>query len=788
MDKKKSFVDILGKKSLIFDGGTGTVLQKMGLPEGTPPEAWSIEFPEKITALHRDYLLAGADIIKTNTFGVNPLKYPDYERYILAAVECARDAVGECGKGYIAFDIGPLGKMIKPFGDLDFERAVELFSASVRVAARVGVDLILIETMNDALETKAAVLAAKECSSLPVVVTNVYDETGKLLTGASPEAMVATLEGLGVSALGANCSLGPDKLLPIARRLCAAASVPVVINPNAGLPTMVDGETVFLTDPDAFSSVMAKMAEMGVSVLGGCCGTNPEYIRKTLLATENIPYKAPVAKHRSVISSYASALYLDNCPVIIGERINPTGKHRLKEALRSGDISYILSEAIAEEEAGADALDVNVGLPEIDEKATMVRVINELQAVSTLPLQIDTGNASVMDAAMRIYGGKPLVNSVNGKASSMGAIFPLVKKYGGCLICLTLDEDGIPEDVEGRVKIAEKIASEAAKYKIGKENLVFDPLAMAVSSNPEAARVTLDTVSELNKRGYLTSLGVSNVSFGLPARDKINAAYFTMALSRGLNAAIINPHSTAMLDAYHAYLALSGKDAGFEKYISYASGTQISVAAPVGDVTLSRAIVSGLRDKAGSAAEALAQSCDAMDIVNGEIIPALREVGEGFETGKIYLPQLLMSAEAAAAAFEAVKPKLVRGGETDGKKRVILATVKGDVHDIGKNIVKTLLESYGYSVVDLGRDVSAERVAEAVEHSGIRLVGLSALMTTTVPAMEETVRLLHSKFPECKVFVGGAVITEEYAEMIGADGYGKDAMAAVHLFNGASEI
>ncbi len=794
MIKKQSIIDILGTKRLFFDGGTGTVLQKAGLEPDTPPEAWNLRFPEKITALHREYLLAGADIIKTNTFGVNSLKYENYKDYILAAMGCARAAVeGLCDK-FIAFDIGPLGKLLKPFGELDFEDAVEVFARNIRAAEGLGADLILIETMNDAFETKAAVLAAKENSSLPIFVTNVYDEGGKLLTGATPEAMAAMLEGLGVCAIGANCSLGPDKLLPVAERLCAVCSVPVIINPNAGLPVARDGGIEFDIDPDRFASYMARMASLGVSVMGGCCGTDARYIAAAVKATADVPYVAPAPKALSVISSYAEALYLGGRPILIGERINPTGKPRLKEALRSENISYILDEAISEEEAGADALDVNVGLPEINEAYMMRRVISEIQSVSALPLQIDSGSAEALEAAMRVYGGKPLVNSVNGKRESMDAVFPLVKKYGGTVVCLTMDESGIPDNAADRVKIAEKIAARAAEYGIGKESLIIDPLAMAVSSDSGAARVTLEAVEILNGKGYLTSLGVSNVSFGLPSRDKINAAYFTLALEAGLDAAIINPHSTAMLDAYRAYLALSGADENFSGYISYADSLakaqSVAVRAPSQKnenasegKTLGRAIFSGLKEQARAVARELIRVRVPLDVINGEIIPALTEVGDAFEQGRLYLPQLLMSAEAAGAAFEVVKAEIPKG--TDASScGVILATVKGDIHDIGKNIVKTLLESYGYDVLDLGRDVAPERVARAVRDSGIRLVGLSALMTTTVAAMEETVRLLHAEFKDCRVMVGGAVLNPEYAEMIGADYYAKDAMGAVRVANG----
>lgn len=789
MDKKQTILDIIKKKRIILDGGTGTVLQKMGLKSGTPPERWTFDHPEKIEKLHLEYLRCGSDVIVTNTFGVNSLKYENYEEYISAAVAIARSArekyYAEGGEGdkFVALDIGPSGKMLKPLGDLDFEDAVELFARSIRVGASAGVDLVYIETMNDSYETKAAVLAAKENSDLPIFVTNVYDESCKLMTGATPEAMVAMLEGLGVSALGANCSLGPDRLMPTVKRLLAAASVPVIVKPNAGLPIIRDGESVFDVTAEEFCGYMAEMAALGASALGGCCGTTPDYIRTMRDAVFSVPYSYPERKGITLISSYTHAVRVGKRPLLIGERINPTGKPRLKEALRTSDMSYILTEALKEEEAGCDALDVNVGLPEIDEPSMMRRAISELQAVTDLPLQIDTGDRRALEAAMRIYNGKPLVNSVNGKSESMNTVLPLVKKYGGALIALTMDESGIPDTVAGRVAIAERIAQEAEKYGIDKKELIFDPLAMAVSSDKCAARVTLQTLSELTKRGYYTSLGVSNVSFGLPAREKINCAYFVMAMEAGLSMAIINPHSSAMLDSYHAYLALSGKDESFTRYIAYADGAKenkpTAAQTPSTEMTLREAIVSGLRDISERLAREKTKDTPPTEIIDSEVIPALKRVGADFESGKIYLPSLLMSAEAAKVAFEEIKKALPKNAEKGEK--IILATVKGDIHDIGKNIVKTLLESHGYAVIDLGKDVSAEAVLAAARESGARLVGLSALMTTTVPAMEETVRLIHGELPTVKVMVGGAVLTADYADSMGADFYAADAVGAVKI-------
>ena len=779
MSKKQTIVDILKKKRLYFDGGTGTVLQGRGLRAGEPPEIFTLTHPEIIEELHREYLSAGADIIKTNTFGVNASKYENYAEYIKGALDIARRARGNDREKLIALDIGPTGRMLKPLGDLDFEDAVELFAKNIRAAEGEGADLILIETMTDIYETKAAVVAAKESSDLPIFVTVVFDESGKLLTGADVDAVVTTLEGLGISAIGVNCSLGPDKLLPIVEKMCSLSSLPVIVNPNAGLPKSVDGQTKFDISSDEFAQYMLKMAELGACVLGGCCGTTPEYIRRVRELCENAPYSYPEKKKYTKISSYTHALTVGERPLLIGERINPTGKPRLKEALRSGDLSYILSEAVAEEDDGAHALDVNVGLPEIDEVAMMRRVISEIQSVSALPLQIDSGSPEVLAAAMRIYNGKPLVNSVSGKESSMRAVFPLVKKYGGVVIALTMDEDGIPQAAERRVEIAEKILTVAGEYGLGRTDIVFDPLAMAVSADKSAASVTLTALGMLKSRGYLTSLGVSNVSFGLPARDKINSAYFTLAMDKGLDLAIINPHSRAMTDAYRAYIALAGKDCDFVEYIAYAKENADAKAAEPSDITLKKAIISGLRDKARALAYAASEMSAPLEVINNEIIPALTEVGAKFESGRAYLPELLMSAEAANAAFDELKKKMPPQN-ADGAEKIVLATVKGDIHDIGKNIVKTLLESYGFSVIDLGRDVEPGAVADAVLSSGARLVGLSALMTTTLPAMEETINLLRDRC-ECSVMVGGAVLTPEYAEKIHADYYAKDAMDGVKI-------
>ncbi len=778
--------ELIKQNRLYLDGGTGTVLQSMGLEAGTPPETWNIQNPDAVVSLHKNYFEAGSNIVATNTFGVNCKKYDDYKEIIAAAFDCAKKArEGFDGDRFIALDMGPTGRLLKPLGDLDFEEAVEIFAANVREGVKNGADLILIETMNDSLETKAAVVAAKENSDLPIFVTNVYDESAKLMTGASPFAMIAMLEGLGVDAIGMNCSLGPDKMIPIVEEFEKYSSTPVIVKPNAGLPVIRDGRTVFDKTAEEFSDICKILAEKGALILGGCCGTNPEYIRLLVEKTKDLPFALPTQKNVTAVSSYTHAVEIGNLPVLIGERINPTGKAKLKEALRTGDMNYILTEAVRQDEKGVHILDVNVGLPEIDEPSVMKRVVEELQAVTDTPLQIDSSDPEALERAMRIYNGKPLINSVNGKTESMEAVFPLVKKYGGVLIALTLDENGIPETADGRVAIAERIAECAEKYGIKKKDIVVDPLALTVSSDKDSALVTLEAIRKLRQKGFYTSLGVSNISFGLPSRETINSAFFTMALYDGLNCAIMNPFSKGMTDSYRAYLALSGLDEGFEGYIGYAASFD-GVDAPKSPSSvqtedgLESAIVKGLREKSRELAKQLCKNENPLDIINGRIIPALNTVGKAFEEKTLFLPQLLMSAESASAAFDEIKAVMPKAGG-DSARKVILATVKGDIHDIGKNIVKVLLESYGFTVYDLGRDVAPETVLEAADKYDCNLVGLSALMTTTVPAMEETVKLLRNKRPSARVMVGGAVLTKEYADMIGADFYGKDAMESVKI-------
>ena len=779
------FIERLGKEWLFFDGGMGSILQERGLAAGELPETWNITRPEEIQSIHRAYLDAGSDIINTNTFGANALKFPDNLREIVeAAVSNAKEARRQSGRedAYIALDLGPTGRLLQPMGDLPFEQAVELFGEVVRIGAAAGVDLVLIETMSDSYELKAAVLAAKENCVLPVLATVIFDENGKMLTGGTVDSVAAMLEGLRVDALGVNCGLGPKQMLPIVKRLTEVSSLPVIVNPNAGLPRSENGKTVYDIDADEFAALMGEIADLGVQVLGGCCGTTPAHIRK-MIETCKGHYFVPVEpKHRTVVSSFSQAVEIGQKPVIIGERINPTGKSKFKAALRENNIEYILSEGLAQEDNGAHILDVNVGMPEIDEPAMMERVVTRLQGVTALPLQIDTSDTAAMERGMRLYNGKPMINSVSGKRESMEAVFPLVKKYGGVVVGLTLDENGIPDSAEGRVQIAKKIYDTAVQYGIGKEDIVIDGLAMTISSDSRSALVTLETLRRVrDELGGHTILGVSNISFGLPQREIINANFFTMALQNGLSCAIINPNADAMMRAYRAFLALTDQDAQCAGYIA-AYGNQPTVApqaAADSAIPLGESIERGLQERAAQAAKAALQTVPPLELVNTELIPALDRVGKGFEAGTVFLPQLLMSAEAAKAAFEVVKDAM-RGAPQATRGKIILATVKGDIHDIGKNIVKVLLENYGYQVLDLGKDVAPEVIVDTAIQEEVALIGLSALMTTTVVSMEQTIRLLRKKKPDTKVVVGGAVLTQEYADSIGADCYARDAMATVH--------
>lgn len=789
------------KDNIVYlDGGMGTLLQKRGLKPGELPERWNISNPDVIADIQRAYFDAGSNIICTNTFGANSLKFGDDElkdiiEAAIANAKRARELSTGTQEKFIALDIGSMGKLLKPYGDFEFEAAVEVYAKTVRIGAAAGADLVYIETMNDSYDTKAALLAAKENCGLPVFVSNAYGEDGKLMTGASPAAMVAMLEGMHADAIGANCSLGPKQLKGVVEEYLKYASVPVLLKPNAGLPRSENGETVYDVYPDEFADDMLDYVKMGIRIAGGCCGTTPEYIAETVKKTKNVTPVPVTDKNKTLISSYTHAVEFRDSPILIGERINPTGKKLFKEALRNNDIDYILGEGLKQQENGAHVLDVNVGLPEIDEPAMLKKVCFELQAIIDLPLQIDTTDVVAMEQALREYNGKAMINSVNGKEEVMREIFPLVKKYGGLVVCLTLDEDGIPDNAERRVEIAKNIIKTAGDYGIEKKDLIFDTLAMTVSADTKAALATIEALRVIRRElGCHTSLGVSNVSFGLPNRDIITAAFFNSALENGLSAAIMNPNSAEMMKTYYSFRALHALDDNCTDYIgniakyaaAAAAGTATgsaptpSAGAAEYESELQRAIVKGLKEQSANLTVALLEHEEPLSIVNTHIIPALDIVGKGFENKTMYLPQLLMSAEASQYAFEQIKKKMSESNtENVSRGKFVIATVHGDIHDIGKNIVKLILENYGFDVCDLGKDVPPETVVDAVVGLNAPLVGLSALMTTTVPAMEETIKLLRKKAPWAKAVVGGAVLTQEYADSIGADYYAKDAMATV---------
>ena len=814
------FRDFLKDNFVILDGGMGSLLQKRGLKPGEKPETFNILHPEVVIDIQKAYYDAGSNVVNANSFGANPFNFPDEDELrdvIVAAIKNAREAARLSDEGseasrkrpkFVSLDIGSMGQLLKPYGQLEFEDAVAAFAKIVKIGAAAGADLVTVETMNDCLETKAALLAVKENCDLPVIVTDAFDANGQLMTGADPSAMTAMLEGMGADAIGTNCSVGPRQLREVMKEFLEKASVPVVFKPNAGLPRVENGETVFDVNVDEFAEEVIMQMEAGVRVVGGCCGTTPEYIRKVtdLIAKKGLKPVPVSDKNLSVVSSYTHAVYFDKDPILIGERINPTGKKRFKQALIEHDMDYILNEGLRQADENVHILDVNVGIPDIDEPALLCETVRELQAVTDLPLQLDTSDPVAMEAALRAYNGKAMINSVNGKDEVMSAIFPLVKKYGGFVVCLTINEKGIPETVEERIEVAKHIIETAESYGIKRCDLIFDPLCMTISADTSAAVTTLECVRILrNELGVHTSLGISNVSFGLPKRNMVTAGMFAAALENGLSAAIMNPFAPEMMATYHCFRALHDLDSNCMDFVkfadSYDSKYGTVTAAPAqgaasgqssadtsGMTELMASIVKGLKEQAAKITERMIsnEGGDPLTIVSEEVIPALNVVGEGFEAKKIYLPQLLMSAEAAKEAFVIIKANLEKnkdsgsGGKSKNSEcKIVIATVKGDVHDIGKNIVKLLLENYGFDVTDLGKDVDPEDVLKAVTELKAQVCGLSALMTTTVPAMEDTIKLIHEKAPWCKVMVGGAVLTQEYADKIGADAYSKDAMGSV---------
>lgn len=831
----KNIRDYLGKEFLFYDGGTGSVLQAKGLRPGVLPEIWNIEKKEEIIELNYSYFLAGSNIVNTNTFGAFSTKFTgkdgtySLKQIIDSAFENAKKAqslILEKDKEqnldiprFIAFDIGSCGKLLKPLGDLEFEKAVLLFKESFDIALTHSPDVITIETINDIYEIKAAIIAAKESMEekniqIPIFASMVYDEGQKTLTGSSPEICCSILESLGVSAIGLNCSLGPVQMKPIVSKLLKSTSLPILVKPNAGLPKSQNGKTIYDVTEDEFTKILCDFAKEGAAILGGCCGTTPSYIKKlvTEISKNNIKYESSIVQKKSTICSGTKLVEFGKAPILIGERINPTGKKKLKQALKDKDIAYILNEGITQEEKGAQVLDVNVGLPEIDECQMMELVIKELQSVTDLPLQIDTSDPVTMEKALRIYNGKPLINSVNGKEEVMKDVFPLVKKYGGIVVALALDEDGIPESLEGRIAIVDKIYETAKSYGIDSSDIIIDPLAMTVSANDQAAVATLGTVKYVKeKKKGLTILGVSNVSFGLPLREHITSVFFTMAMQNGLSAAIMNPNSQEMIKAWTCFKTLSGLDNQCLDYINFAENysnsvlqnqvpqnLQVQQSQPESSQEensdpLIKAIIKGLKDNSKKETLSLINGdsgakLSPMEIINQKIIPALDTIGKAFEQKKAYLPQLLMAADAAKEAFTIIKDELNKNGACqEPKATVVIATVKGDIHDIGKNIVKVLLENYSFKVIDLGKDVEPQAVLDAVIAEHAPLAGLSALMTTTVGAMEETIKLIHKDAPWCKVFVGGAVLNPEYAKQINADCYTKDAMDSVKYCQTVSE-
>ena len=771
---------------ILLDGGMGTMLQAAGLPIGQLPELWNVARPEAVTAIHRRYVEAGSRVLYTNTFGANRYKAAGCGRSVRELVEggvrCAR-AAAEGHDVKVALDIGPTGRLLEPLGDLDFEEACEVFREIVAAGAEAGADLIVIETMSDLNEMRAAVLAAKENSSLPVWATMTFEATGRTFLGVTVGAMALTLTGLGVDALGFNCSLGPKELLGLVRELREWTELPLILKPNAGLPDPATG--AYHITPEEFAEELSRAPALGVSILGGCCGTTPEFIRAAAAALRDLRPAPRPKKTRFGVCSATTVAETDAVRVI-GERINPTGKKRFQQALREGDIDYIVLRGVEQQDAGADILDVNVGLPGLDEPEMMRRTVRALQAAVDLPLQIDSSDPKAIEAGLRACCGKAVVNSVNGKAEVLETVLPLCKKYGAAVVGLCMDENGIPQDWRGRVAIARRILDAALAHGVAKEDVFIDCLTLTVSAQQEQAVETLRAVRAVKEElGLHTVLGVSNISFGLPARETITRSFLTQAMYAGLDLPIVNPNQSAVMDAVAAFRVLSGQDRDSEAYIRRFAAAPAE-AAPVGngggEIGLDEAIMRGLpREAAALTAKAL-EEMDELEAVEKLLIPALDRVGERYERGEIFLPQLMKAASAACAGFDLIKTRIAkRGGNAVSKGKIVLATVQGDIHDIGKNIVRVVLENYGYTVVDLGRDVPPQTVVEAAIREDAKLVGLSALMTTTVKSMAETIEALRKSGHDCRIMVGGAVLTEEYAAQIGADYYAKDAKQSADI-------
>lgn len=785
------------EKITLLDGAMGSFLQKLGLKAGELPEMLNITRPDDICAIHKKYLEAGSDVIYTNTFGINRFKAEaagiSVEQVVKAAVQNARNACNCFDHKAVALDIGPCGRVLKPAGDLEFEQAVKVFAEIVKAGS--DADFIIFETFTDLYELKAAVIAAKESSTLPIAATMSFEEGGRTFFGATIETMAATLEALGVSAVGINCSLGPRQIEPLAKRLLAATNLPVIIKPNAGLPVLRNGETVYDVTKEEFAEIVAKIGENGAALLGGCCGTTPEYIKLLANSIKSIKYPKRRNRCSTTLCSASKLIAVGEKLQIIGERINPTGKKRLAQALREKDYPYILREAVRQQEQGAAMLDVNAGLPDIDEAETLKTLVSEIQAVTDLPLQLDSSDPKALEQAARIYNGKPLINSVNGKQQSLDTILPIAKKYGCAVLGLTLDEQGIPETAERRIQIAHNIITAAESYGIPREDILIDCLTMTISAQQSQAVETLRAMKEIKEKYSVhTVLGISNISFGLPARKIVNETMLSLAAKNGLDLAIYNPAEidpSALNENEFARRALLGEDKDCEEYIkAFADFSETKTeTAPQTAEGLEHAVLHGLKEEAKNAAAQLLAKETPIDIVEKQIVPALDKTGKLYESGRLFLPQLIKAAEAAKAACDIVRAAIASSGQNDGnapetlakKQKIVLATVKGDIHDIGKNIAKVILENYGYSVVDLGKDVAPQKVLEAVKEHNATLVGLSALMTTTVENMKQTITLLKEQSPQVKIMVGGAVVSAALANEINADFYVPDALSDVRV-------
>lgn len=781
--------ELMKKRFVFFDGAMGTMLQNAGLKAGEIPETYNIYHPNIIKKIHEKYIDSGADIITTNTFGANEIKLKDtgfsVEDIIDKAVKIAKEALHSKKDKYIALDIGPIGQLLDPIGTLKFERAYEIFKRQVKAGVKAGCDIILIETISDLYEAKAAILAAKENSTLPVFCTMTFGEDGRTFTGTDPITMVTVLKGLGADVLGVNCSLGPKETLPIVEEILKYSQIPVMVQPNAGLPRVENNETIYDIKPEEFSFYIEKMALKGGAIFGGCCGTNDEFIKSIVKKLRKL-HPLPINKKNiTAVSSSCKTVILGKDVKVIGERINPTGKKKFKEALRKNDIDYIIKEAVSEEEHGAHILDVNVGLPEIDEEKIMVKCIKEIQSIINLPLQIDSSDAKVIEAALRIYNGKPIINSVNGKKETMDAIFPIAKKYGACVVGLTLDEKGIPSKAEERCEIARRIIKTGEKYGIDKDDILIDCLVLTASAQQKEVIETLKAVRMVKEKFKVkTLLGVSNVSFGLPNRSLLNKTFLSMALCEGLDAPILNPNNKEIMDTINAFKVLANQDEDAKEYVENYINENVKKEVPKkhDNRSIKDIIIKGIKEEAFEKTKELLKTKDSMEIVNEELIPALDVVGEKYEKGELFLPQLIQSAETVKKAFEVIKENIKKDEKSSlSNGKIILATVKGDIHDIGKNIVKVILENYGFEVIDLGKDVPIEKIVSTAKKENIKLIGLSALMTTTVKSMEETIKSLKDNNVKCEVFVGGAVLNLEYANMIHADYYAKDARESVQI-------